>query len=119
MKEWYTLSFMPCHRIPERSLIVKGKQFPVCFRCMGILMGILLGIPIIWLVIPSSSFIALVMAGVLTFPLLADGFTQKWGWRKSTNILRLLTGLLCGTGLSIGIVLFSKWGVDMIMTITR
>ena len=118
MKELFTLDFMPCHRIPSRSLFVKGKQFPLCFRCMGILMGMLLGIPFIWLLLPSRTDNALLFASVLIFPLLADGFTQKWNWRRSTNVLRLMTGVLCGIGLSIGIVLISKWGVGIIMQLT-
>jgi uncharacterized membrane protein len=118
VKEWFTLSFMPCHRMRDRSMIVKGKQFPLCFRCMGILLGILLGIPFTWLLFPSLTLLHLLLGGALIFPLLVDGFTQKWEWRRSTNMLRLLTGLLCGMGLSLGIVLFSQWGVSIIMILT-
>ncbi|WP_179884773.1 DUF2085 domain-containing protein [Bacillus sp. AFS015802] len=118
MKEWGMFSFMPCHRIPERSLIVNGRQFPLCFRCMGILMGIIMGIPSAWLLLPSLTLIHLLMAGIFIVPLLADGFTQKWNVRGSTNVLRLVTGVLCGVGLAIGIVFCSKWGVSIIMMLT-
>ncbi|MFC7783679.1 DUF2085 domain-containing protein [Rossellomorea sp. GCM10028870] len=118
MKAILTLSFMPCHRIRERSLVVRGKQFPLCFRCMGILLGILIGIPFVWLYFPLVTFVHLLYVGMLIFPLLADGYTQKWNWRTSTNPLRLLTGLLCGIGLSISIIIFSKMGVRTIMILT-
>ncbi|MNU00078.1 hypothetical protein D3C72_2431140 [compost metagenome] len=36
--------------------------------------------------------------------MLIDGYTQKWGWRKSNNFIRIVTGLLSGIGVSIGIV---------------
>ncbi|WP_230980937.1 DUF2085 domain-containing protein [Rossellomorea arthrocnemi] len=115
MKEWFALSFMPCHRMPDRSLIVKDKQFPLCFRCMGILMGMIIGIPSTWLLFHSLTSVHLLLAGLLIFPLLVDGFTQKWEWRGSTNPLRLMTGLLCGMGLSLGIVIISQWWVRIIM----
>ncbi|WP_253275450.1 DUF2085 domain-containing protein [Rossellomorea aquimaris] len=118
MKDILTLSFMPCHRIPERSLVVRGKQFPLCFRCMGILVGMLIGIPFVWLYFPSVTFVHFVYAGILIIPLLADGYTQKWMWRTSTNSLRLLTGLLCGIGLAISIILISKVAVRALMVLT-
>lgn len=35
---------------------------------------------------------------VMAVPLLVDGFTQLWKWRKSTNTLRFITGLTFGVG---------------------
>ncbi|MCA1063043.1 DUF2085 domain-containing protein (plasmid) [Cytobacillus spongiae] len=116
MKE--ILNFMPCHRLPERSLFVRGVQFPLCFRCMGILIGMLLGAPIIWMFCPGLVFNHLIYGGLLIIPLLVDGFTQLWKWRKSTNLLRLLTGMLCGTGLSVFIIVSSRLGVKVIMMMT-
>lgn len=118
VKEWITLSFMPCHRMQERSMILWGKQFPLCYRCMGILLGIIIGIPFASVLVQFLSVVHLLLGGILISTLLIDGFTQKWGWRQSTNPLRLLTGLLCGLGLSLVIVLSSKWGVIIIMLLT-
>ena len=28
-----------CHQMPERSFFYKGKQFPVCARCTGVIIG--------------------------------------------------------------------------------
>lgn len=36
--------FFGCHCLPERSFFIKGKQFPICSRCTGILVGIFLAI---------------------------------------------------------------------------
>ena len=75
-----------CHRLPERSFFIKGHQFPVCARCTGFYISLAI----------------LVLGGIfLCMPFIVDGFTQYWGFRQSTNLLRLITGLL-GT---IGIVL--------------
>ncbi|MEK4027207.1 DUF2085 domain-containing protein [Pseudobacillus sp. FSL P4-0506] len=110
-----TLSFMPCHRKPERSLIVKGRQFPVCFRCMFLLIGLLLSGPLaiygpLWPLLPS-----LVAAVAACLPLLVDGFTQKWKLRSSNNFLRSLTGLAAGAGLAQFAVAAANAGVRFIL----
>ncbi|BCB04395.1 DUF2085 domain-containing protein [Bacillus sp. KH172YL63] len=114
----FTQPFMPCHRMPERSLIIRGWQFPVCYRCMGILTGLLLAIPAAWFVTPEGLGTSMIIVMMLTVPLLLDGFTQKWRWRTSTNGLRLFTGVLCGTGLATFIVWSAREVVRLIMMVT-
>lgn len=80
-----------CHQRPERSFFIHGRQFPVCARCTGVFIGEVLGViffnvlelPILWLLI---------------FPLimLADWGIQYITHRESTNIRRVISGLLCG-----------------------
>lgn len=85
------LFFSPiCHQLPERSFFLFGHQLPVCARCTGIYFGAFLG-----------SFCARekapprwVFIGGVT-PLVLDGVTQLF-FRESTNVLRLITGLLAG-----------------------
>jgi uncharacterized membrane protein len=33
-----------CHRIPERSFVLAGRQLPLCARCTGTFLGVVLGI---------------------------------------------------------------------------
>ncbi|MEA3322494.1 MAG: DUF2085 domain-containing protein [Bacillota bacterium] len=108
MKEYFdaviTLRFFPCHRKKERSLVIRGKQFPMCYRCMSILLGYLAVVPLLWLA-ADVSFIKLFVVGVLlNFPMVIDGYTQLRGWRVSNNFLRSLTGLISGMGMSCIIV---------------
>lgn len=115
MKDFLTLQFMPCHRRPERSLIVKGKKFPVCYRCMFILIGLFMSIPMafftpLFSVIPS--FFAAVLMNV---PMLIDGFTQKKECRTSNNPLRIGTGFLAGFGLAQFVVTSAKAGAFFIV----
>lgn len=84
--------FFGCHAKPERSFHLCGKQFPICARCTGELVGMITGIPItvIW-GYPSFIFVLLMM-----LPLILDGFLQKLTTYESNNFLRLITGILFG-----------------------
>jgi len=83
-----------CHQLPERSLHIKGYQFPLCARCTGIVIGELAAIPL-WLVFSPS----LMAACVLCLPLVIDGTMQYRGILMSTNLRRVITGFLAGWGL--------------------
>jgi uncharacterized membrane protein len=104
-----TLGFIPCHRRKDRSLFFFGKQFPLCARCMAMNIGYLFVIPLML----THIHIAFWYGIFLNAPMFMDGFTQKWGWRTSTNALRVVTGLLSGLGMSIIIVDTSKWIVQL------
>ena len=90
-----------CHGKPERCLWIKGSPFPLCMRCMGfaltLIIGIILGPLALLIYIPPSRFV-LILFTVTLGPLAVDGWTQYLGWRRSNNTLRLITGLLAGLG---------------------
>ncbi|MGH4124927.1 MAG: DUF2085 domain-containing protein [Clostridium sp.] len=83
-----------CHRLPERSFFYKGKQFPICARCTGILLGYIIGITYIIFFDGFKTAWGL----LLIIPLVIDGGVQYLGWFKSTNTRRLITGILAGIG---------------------
>ncbi|MGV2886043.1 DUF2085 domain-containing protein [Paenibacillus taichungensis] len=99
------LRLIPCHRRPDRSFFIQNKQMPVCARCFGILYG--------YLPLPFFFYISIpwYLGVALLLPLLLDGYTQKWKWRESTNILRVTTGICFGVGQCIMI----KSGVMLIV----
>ena len=79
---------------------------PVCSRCEGELIGIVLALIAVWFIRPSYWLMALIMV-----PMIADGLTQGFTKYESTNIRRLVTGLLFGFGaamilLMLGIAVF-------------
>ncbi|MEX2477947.1 MAG: DUF2085 domain-containing protein [Gracilimonas sp.] len=86
--------FLACHRKPERSFFFKGRQFPVCARCTGILIG--------YFIIPFSTLgiinISIIWCLVLITPTYLDGIIQAFMEVESTNSRRFLTGLLAGIG---------------------
>lgn len=81
-----------CHRLPERSFFYKGKQFPICARCTGILVGYVIGIIF---VIFNKNLNNLSML-LLLRPLIIDGTGQFYGKWISNNKRRLVTGILAG-----------------------
>lgn len=90
------VNIVPCHRIPERCLHIKGKPMPICTRCFAILLGYLF-VPLMLLFKGLPLYIPI----LLSIPMIVDGFTQKWKWRQSNNFLRFCTGLLFGIGQAI------------------
>lgn len=115
MKEFFTLQFMPCHRRPERSLIVRGRQFPVCYRCMFLLIGLILAVPMAFFPPILSLIPSFLMAIALNIPMLLDGFTQKRQFRTSNNLLRIITGFLAGFGLAQFSISAANKGAEMIL----
>ena len=83
--------------MPERCLHFKGKPMRLCARCFAMLLG--------YMCTPVAVAIHLVLPFwvpiIMAIPLLIDGFTQRWGWRQSSNSIRFITGILFGIGQSI------------------
>lgn len=102
------LSYIPCHRLPERSLHINGKPLPLCARCMAILLG--------YGFLPVLFELAFPLWFGLLFqlPMLVDGLTQYGKWRESSNLLRVTTGLLSGVGQCIVIVSIVAFLVDLL-----
>ncbi|PQZ54708.1 hypothetical protein CQZ94_17480 [Bacillus sp. MYb209] len=98
---------IPCHRIPKRSFHKLQKHIPLCARCTGMLIGFCM-FPIYFLITPSFT-LPLMLFFFAQIPLLIDGFTQKWKWRNSTNLLRVTTGLLSGNGMGLFIASSIIW----------
>ncbi|WP_147535503.1 DUF2085 domain-containing protein [Bacillus marasmi] len=102
--EIISLKYVPCHRIKERSLVISGRQFPLCYRCMAILIGYVF-LPV--LLVYDYSF-PLWLGMALNFPMMIDGTAQRMGIHMSNNFLRFWTGLLCGIGQSMLIIYISR-----------
>ena len=107
------IAFM-CHQKPERSFYFKGRQFPLCARCTGILIGYLLGI-LISCITKCSNYLWLLMCMV---PMIVDGGIQLGFKKESNNFRRLITGIFGGIGivyLFISIHKFTVWWVTIVL----
>ncbi|OQA70091.1 MAG: hypothetical protein BWY37_00551 [Firmicutes bacterium ADurb.Bin262] len=88
----YLRIFCGCHCRADRSFFFKGRQFPVCARCTGVLAGYVLGI--VWAVLFGRWHILICLAACL--PALIDGIGQQRKKWESTNLRRLFTGIPMG-----------------------
>lgn len=96
------LGYGLCHQLPERSFFGGGTQLPVCARDTGIYVGFIVAVALIVVLDRGrrSSDVPPVWLGAtlgVGFAAMAiDGVTQLFGFRESTNSLRLATGLAMG-----------------------
>ncbi len=112
------LGAVVCHRMPEHSFFIAGRQLPVCQRCTGTFSAALTAVLWQWLVwrrrdraFPPLS-VWLVM-GAMALPWFADGFNSFTAMRNGgvgalgyapQPWLRLLTGALMGTVMGVVLV---------------
>lgn len=94
INKWLPIIF-GCHSRKDRSF----KGFPICSRCTGELVGIIIS-PFLW-----NYIINYKVAILLMLPMIIDGFLQLLTNYESTNLKRFFTGLLFGISL---IYLFSQ-----------
>ncbi len=83
-----------CHQIPERSFFIAGRQFPLCARCTGILVGLI----IFPLFIILKIQIPITLSIVFMIPLVLDGSVQLIFCIMSDNFRRFSTGVLFSLG---------------------
>ena len=90
-----------CHRKPERCFFIKGHQFPVCARCTGFYISLILYFTYTYYFFVDYNPFLLVFAILLLIPSAIDGLTQLLEYRESNNVLRFITGFFGGLGLGI------------------
>lgn len=91
--KWLPIIF-GCHCLTERTLIIKNRKMPICARCFGQLIGIIIAIIYIIVFKALNWKISL----LLCVPLIVDGFLQLLTSYTSNNPLRVFTGVLFGFG---------------------
>ena len=84
-----------CHCIDERSFHFHGKKVPICSRCTGEMVGMLLGI-----ILYFFYRLNIKLAIFFMIPMVIDGGIQMLTKYESNNVKRFITGILFGYGLS-------------------
>ena len=93
-----------CHQMPERSFAYKGNQFPICARCTGVLFGNVIAYGLfLFYALP----IQYCVAGCSV--MFADWLIQHLRIRSSTNLRRLVTGVVGGYATSTLYCLAIQW----------
>ena len=103
-----------CHRIPERSFFIKGRQFPVCARCTGFYTGLIAYLIVHAFYEHPYDINMLIVSMMLMIPVAIDGITQYFGPRESTNSLRFITGFIGGVGLIIFLKITIRWVLNVL-----
>lgn len=112
-----------CHQLPEHSILLAGTQIPLCARCSGTYLGMLLGVCNFWLKgrgrasrLPPTRVLAVLGAFVILWAM--DGLnsyfqflTGSVGFYPPSNLLRLAAGM--GIGLSLSLVLFPMFNFTL------
>jgi len=96
-----------CHQKAERSFFINDNQMPFCSRCTAIWLGMAIGLGIMTLykIQLDEKFLIAIILGMV--PIGVDGVGQLFGFWESTNVIRVMTGLLIGIicGIAIGMII--------------
>ncbi len=97
-----------CHQLPERSLHFESEIFPLCFRCSGIYLGIFIGY-VYYFISGRINKIAPdrkkgLLLTLLIIPISVDGIGNACALWNSSEMIRLISGMLFGIYLSLTLV---------------
>ncbi len=117
------VAYAVCHRIPERSFFVGGRQLPLCARCTGTFLGLLLTLVTLTAagraragrLLPPRLLVVLgLFIGLWAF----DGFNSYLAFYPNLphlyepqNWLRLTTGML--NGIALGSIVMMLSGLSL------
>src|SRR5215472_9797185 len=88
---------LTCHQMPSRSFFILGYQMAYCERNTAIYLA-MAGAGLAYARLRARGLAPLPWRWylLLILPMAVDGFTQLFGWRESTWLLRIVTGSLFG-----------------------
>ncbi|NOQ55070.1 MAG: DUF2085 domain-containing protein [Thermoplasmata archaeon] len=113
----YSAGDSQCHQKQNRSLILNGNQMPFCARDVAIYTFMTIGLAIsVFPRMPHYDRINNLKAWwlmVALVPIGIDGVGQLLGYWESTNLMRFITGGLCGliVGIALGFMLREMGGM--------
>jgi uncharacterized membrane protein len=101
----HLLGFGLCHQMPERSFSFGGVQLPVCARCSGIYIGIIITLIMLFTLyrgaqrsgLPGIAFYF--GAALATVSIGIDGIGSYMGLYHTNNFMRVLTGIMFGAAM--------------------
>jgi uncharacterized membrane protein len=99
----YYIGDLNCHQLSQRSYEYNENQMPFCARDVGIFAGLTFGF--VW-ALGRRIELTLPMIILALIPIGLDGTIQLFTDYESTNIRRVVTGLIAGivTGISLKII---------------
>ncbi len=110
-----------CHQKSERSFFLNGNQMPFCSRCSAIWGGLVIGLGFIifYRVKLNEKLLYALIIGIT--PLALDGIGQLFNLWESTNLIRVITGLIVGVvcGLTLGVIIDELGDIINNKTLTK
>lgn len=98
------IGMMPlCNGVATRAPWIGDFCFILCYRCLGIVIGVLVTLYYLKDHQPKIKYF------ILTIPMIIDGILQTFSPYISNNILRITTGLLFGIGIIHGLIGSILW----------
>ena len=121
MGKLQAIGYSVCHQIPSHSFKIGTMTFPLCSRCMGMYLGVFIGMIILLRKGNKSGFPSkkiMIIFGILIITWLVDGVNSFWYGALGkiilytpNNTLRLITGF--GMGLCISAVLYILFNITV------
>lgn len=98
------VGFSVCHQLDSRSLIFGEIITPICSRCAGIYMGFVVAALILFIMFRKKQselppLYIMIILGVFFISTIIDGLASYLGIYETNNIVRFLSGTLCGAAI--------------------
>jgi uncharacterized membrane protein len=106
----YTIGDINCHQLEGRSYHLNGNQMPFCTRDLGIFIGLVMGLGLALLLRLRISFLVLIL---LLAPMGLDGGLQLLTPYESSNVIRMITGIIGGAGLGLILSRLARQALDI------
>jgi uncharacterized membrane protein len=101
----YFLGDIFCAEISSHSFFLNGNQLPYCARCTAIITGSLIGMLVALYFSPKFN---LLLLGLGLLPMVLDGGMELVSSYQSTNLVRVITGLMAGIVVSLYLAHFAE-----------
>jgi uncharacterized membrane protein len=101
----YFLGDIFCAEVSSHSFFLNGNQLPYCARCTAIITGLVIGMIAALYLNPKFN---LLLLGLGLLPMVIDGGMELVSSYQSTNLIRVITGLLAGIAVSLYLAHFAE-----------
>ena len=99
----YGVGSFICHQLPERSFHFAGFQLPVCARCLGIYVGVSVGVTYVWMQAAGRRMVPALqprtargLGALAATPTLLTVALEATGVWSPSNLTRAIAGLPLG-----------------------
>lgn len=95
-----------CHQLPSRTLLMGDIFLPTCARCSGIYIGFFISAILMFLIFRKKESnlpptYVLVLLALFILSTIIDGALSYLSSYTTNNLIRLLTGFLCGSSIMV------------------